>query len=386
MILVYEQELTHYRVPVFASLNDAVGEAVFVVHGDGPSGNSLNTVDENEGLSFEHDKVSTYWVGGDKVALQNVWSHAVTKNPSTVILRGAIRQLHLFPLLLYYKLRGVPVVVWGQGYSRKRTFRPAHHLVDRVYLSIVQLADAYICYTEEIKKTLAKHCSPEKLFVANNTLSIDDHIKTKKKLEAVGRETIRNRLNPDRKHYLCFIGRLQPRKQVGYLLEVYRQLRVNHQMDVGLIIIGDGPERERLEQKATRMELSDVHFVGAQYGEDAGRYLVAADAMVMPGWLGLAVNHALAYGLPVISQQPDNRAGGVTHAPESVHVRHRETGWLAKTGQPDSMVEGVREILNHADAYSERCVRYARQNLTMKNMMEGFTQGIAYARGNRSRK
>lgn len=380
MIVVYERELTHYRVPVFSRLQERMQENVFVVHGNEPRDSYLNTVEDHEDLDFEHTRAATYWMGGDKMAFQNVIPHLLKMNPSTVIVRGGIRQFHLFPLLLFYKMARVPLLVWGQGYSRKRDFRPRRHLMDRAHLSVVQLSDAYVCYNERIKETLAGHCSSEKLFVASNTLPVEEHLETRRKLEEVHRESICRQLGLERQQYLCFIGRLQPRKRVGYLLDVYQQLREDQQMDIGLIIVGDGPERKKLEKEAAGKDLSDIHFVGARYGEDAGRYLVAADAMVMPGWLGLAVNHALAYGLPVVSQRPDDQENGITHAPESVHVRHGETGWLAESGNKDEMVEGIKEVLSNRASYAERCIQYAKSNLTMGKMMEGFRGAIMYAR------
>lgn len=374
MILVYERELTHYRVPVFLRLQQRVEEDVFVVHGNGPRESYLNTVDEEEDLDFGHERVATYWMGGDKMAFQNVTPHLLEKRPSTVIVRGGIRQFHLFPLLLFYKLWGIPLLVWGQGYSRKRDFRPRRHLIDRTHLSVVQLSDAYVCYNEKIKETLTQYCSSEKLFVASNTLSVEEHLKTRRQLESLGREAIHRQLNLECQQYLCFIGRLQPRKRLDYLLEVYRCLISKSDIDVGLIIIGEGPERSKVEAEVERRGLTDVHLVGAQYGEDAGRYLVASDAMVMPGWLGLAVNHALAYGLPIVSQH------GIAHAPESIHVKHGKTGWFAEANQRDEMVEGIEELLVQKEAYRERCLQYARNNLTMDSMMKGFERAITYAR------
>ena len=380
MVIVYERELTHYRVPVFSRLQKRMEEEVFVVHGDEPQQSHLNTVDEGEDLVFRHKRAPTYWIGRDKMAIQNVIPHLLKRAPDVVIVRGGIRQLHLFPLLLFYKLQGIPTIVWGQGYSRKRKFRPRHHLIDRAHLSVVQLSDAYVCYNKRIKSTLSEYCPSEKLFVASNTLPVEKHLETREELQSIGQETIRRQLNLECPQYLCFIGRLQPRKRVDYLLDVYQSLRSRFDVDVGLIVVGDGPERPELEAKAQKEELRDVYFVGEQYGKDAGRYLVAADAMVMPGWLGLAVNHSFAYGLPVISQHSDDRENGVTHAPESIHVRHGETGWLAAPGNKKEMIEGIQDVLSNIEAYSERCLHYAQANLTMESMIDGFIEAISYAR------
>ena len=63
------------------------------------------------------------------------------------------------------------------------------------------------------------------------------------------------------------------------------------------LIIGDGPERVRLER-----QYPDVHFAGFRHGTDLARHLAAADVMVFPSLtdtFGLVMLEALACGVPV---------------------------------------------------------------------------------------
>lgn len=63
------------------------------------------------------------------------------------------------------------------------------------------------------------------------------------------------------------------------------------------VVIGDGPERPRLEG-----QYSDVRFVGYRFADDLARYLAAADVMVFPSrtdTFGLVNLEAMACGVPV---------------------------------------------------------------------------------------
>lgn len=60
---------------------------------------------------------------------------------------------------------------------------------------------------------------------------------------------------------ILFVGRLERRKGVQYLLRAYGQLAQDNP-DVKLVIAGDGPERERLELMAEDLHLPNVSFLG----------------------------------------------------------------------------------------------------------------------------
>jgi glycosyltransferase involved in cell wall biosynthesis len=63
------------------------------------------------------------------------------------------------------------------------------------------------------------------------------------------------------------------------------------------VVVGDGPERERLEARYTH-----VKFVGYRYGEDLATHIAAADVFVFPSrtdTFGLVLLEALASGVPV---------------------------------------------------------------------------------------
>ncbi|MCK1468412.1 glycosyltransferase family 4 protein [Bradyrhizobium sp. CW10] len=70
---------------------------------------------------------------------------------------------------------------------------------------------------------------------------------------------------------------------------------------VTLVLVGDGPERERLQARADALTVP-IRFMGALYDEEKlGRFISAADVTVSPGKVGLTAMHSLMYGTPVIT-------------------------------------------------------------------------------------
>ncbi len=101
---------------------------------------------------------------------------------------------------------------------------------------------------------------------------------------------------------LMFVGRLVDWKALDLLLEVLADLK---ELPFELQVLGDGPERARLEAQSERLGLGDrVHFHGFLPQRECAERLAAADALVLPSLYecgGAVVLEAMAMGLPVIA-------------------------------------------------------------------------------------
>lgn len=84
---------------------------------------------------------------------------------------------------------------------------------------------------------------------------------------------------------LLFIGRLERRKGVKYLLNAF-QLLAQDNPDLRLIIAGDGPEREKLELMAEDLKIPNVSFLGYVSEELKLELLAEADLLCSPAIFG----------------------------------------------------------------------------------------------------
>jgi glycosyltransferase involved in cell wall biosynthesis len=99
---------------------------------------------------------------------------------------------------------------------------------------------------------------------------------------------------------IVYLGRLTRQKRVDLLLDAVHTAGI----EVPVTIIGDGPERAELEQRAHAMGLGSVRFRGILSDEEIPGALGAADVAAFPSHgegLGLAAAEALMLGVPVVA-------------------------------------------------------------------------------------
>lgn len=110
----------------------------------------------------------------------------------------------------------------------------------------------------------------------------------------------RNFVPEDWTRLLLSVGRLSPEKNLAWLIE--QMASVPH--GTGLVLVGDGPERARLERLALGLGLDGrIRFAGRLEGEAVYATMAVSDALVLPSTFepfGAVVAEGLAWGLPVI--------------------------------------------------------------------------------------
>ena len=224
---------------------------------------------------------------------------------------------------------------------------------------------------------MAKITESEKVFVARNTLDTERLFQIRSQLEGIGRDSIKKKLGLTKSRYLCFIGRLLSSKQVGYLIDMYEILKRSDQ-GIGLVIIGDGPERKSLQNYANTKRLDSIAFVGEMADwEKSAEYLYCSDIMVIPQSVGLSVNHAFCFGLPVLTQEPTPE--GQFHGPEIEYIVNGQTGFVCQIGNREQMVERAKDILAQEDYFKSQVDAYCRENLRIESMVRGIKEAITFA-------
>lgn len=103
---------------------------------------------------------------------------------------------------------------------------------------------------------------------------------------------------------ILYIGRLEKRKGVKYLLQAFNILRQTSPQ-VELNIVGDGPDRQKLQQLVKQLGLRNVHFLGYVDEEEKLRLLKSAMVFCSPAIFGesfgIVLLEALAVGVPIVA-------------------------------------------------------------------------------------
>lgn len=138
---------------------------------------------------------------------------------------------------------------------------------------------------------------------------------------------------------LLFVGRLTPDKGWGFTCTAFSQLvDVIDPTRISLIIVGDGPLRNELEQTLSA-QLPHVHFLGRVAPQQMPALLANSDIHVttsLKETTGLTVLEASAVGIPVLAP----RAGGVVD-----YIQDGQTGLLFNPHDQDDFVQKLKRLI-----------------------------------------
>lgn len=152
-----------------------------------------------------------------------------------------------------------------------------------------------------------------------------------------GREEIRALLGiPPERFVVGWVGRMTGVKRTDDVLESLRLLR-EQGVDAALLMVGDGPDRDHVEERASQLGIvRHCFFLG--YQEDVSGWYRAFDAMILPSaneGTPVVVIEALAAGCPVVA----TRVGGV---PDVLH--DGVDGFLVPPGDTEAIAARLGEL------------------------------------------
>lgn len=371
-----------YRQPILEKLNEQLDGRLIVCAGS-VRDPSFQDLSRGPAPSYRRIDLKNRWIRNHKALIQN--SHPVFAcDPIVILAEESPRTISLPWLLATARLKRIGTLLWGHFSSNRRAFSN-RNLLDRYRLTLAKQVDGCICYTDEIADLIRPHVPDERCFIARNTLDTDKLFQLHKTLGKEGKERVRARLGlPVERKTIVFIGRLIADKRPEVLLKLHKVLCTVEKTT--LIIIGDGPERNRLMTQARDEDLKNVFFPGAltEIAESAS-WMYAADVMVCPGYVGLNVNHAFCLGLPVVTcSSPDPRIR--YHSPEIAYLKAGVNSMLAPYDDLHSLVEATLMVFENQQSFSSQAYEYAQSHLQVKGMIDGLVQAIEYAESCASKK
>lgn len=108
----------------------------------------------------------------------------------------------------------------------------------------------------------------------------------------------------DNKVNILFVGRMEKRKGLPYLLRAYEVLERKHS-NIRLLIMGKGEQKKECEEFTREQKLREVYFLGERNDEEKARFYATADIYCSPALhgesFGVVLLEAMASGLPVVA-------------------------------------------------------------------------------------
>lgn len=146
------------------------------------------------------------------------------------------------------------------------------------------------------------------------------------------------------KKVILFVGRLAEKKGVTYLIEAMKDI------DGLLVIVGDGPLKEKLKEQAVKIK-EKVKFLGAKTHMELKTIYASADIFAVPSikardgdqeGLPTVILEAMASGLPVVA----SKSGGIVQL-----IEDHFNGLLCKEKNVGQLVENINNLINDSELY-----------------------------------
>ncbi len=157
-------------------------------------------------------------------------------------------------------------------------------------------------------------------------------------------DNCKNAFAPEGERVITHISNFRKVKRISDVVEIF--YRIQQKEDAVLLMLGEGPEKERARQQAQELGIADkVKFLGKT--SEVVRVLCISDLFLLPSEkesFGLAALEAMAAGVPVIS----SNTGGVPEVNfDGI------TGFTAEVGDVERMAERALYILENEARFAE---------------------------------
>lgn len=266
-------------------------------------------------------------------------------SPDAVIFFLHLKDLMLWALVHALKRRGIPTIFWTKGINLDDPDNPVRAAM---FHYLHSLFDGLILYSgNEIR--YVKPRNRHKISVAPNTLNFDSFPRISETPEQIKRE-----FGIQFQKVVLFVGRMGiagGRKKVDHIVDVFRDIK---NRDWGLVIVGSG----MTERTKARLNPENTRYLGELHDPEqvqVNRLFRAADVFCMPGHVGLGLNQAFYWGLPVVTEEG-------RQPPEFHYLVHGRNGYVVPEDDTRTLAVRVRDLLSN-DELRQEMSRHAREDI-----------------------
>lgn len=288
--------------------------------------------------------------------------HYINENkPDCIILFLHLKDLIIFPLIYYCRIKKIPVVYWNFGIDLGD---PYNGFKNFIYRHIHGLVNAILLYSPN-EYIFIKPRYHAKTFVANNTINMTDY----EGMQLRG-NILRDVYKVKEKHIVLFVGRIIPAKRVDVLLRCFRNTP-----EIAVVIAGKGITSEMLE--IINIQPNYYYLGEIKYDKtEISKIYYGADIVCIPGNVGLAIIEAFFWGKPLITLKSTKGL----NSPEIFYLKNGENGYI--TDNEKEMEEKIIHLLSNPELY-EQFSKKARDVVQteghISKMFSGFHEVFNYA-------
>jgi glycosyltransferase involved in cell wall biosynthesis len=278
--------------------------------------------------------------------------------PDVVVLFLHLKELIYWQLVHWLKMKRIPIVYWNKAINYDD---PGNKLKNAMFHYMHSMANAIILYSPYEKQNIKKK-NLHKLFYANNTINYNDF-----PVVTLSKNEIKEELNIPFEKVVLFAGRMQTqggRKKVDHLIKVFNEI---NRPDVGLVIVGSGmsEKTKNIINRKNTLYLGEVHD---PQNDKISKIFAMADLFSIPGHIGLGINQAMYYGLPVVTEK-----GG--QPPEINYLIDGVTGFLVGNNDVEALKEKIIYLIDNDEKrmeFSEKSKEHILKNASIDKMYAAF--------------
>jgi len=345
-VLLVSNRVMHYRVPVYNYLHRRFRECGW----------------DFSVLSDELQKENPHSLdfGFKEVPLEfSRYKREIEQmNPDVVITFLRLKDLTVWPLVHWLKARRTPVAFWMKAMNYDKPTSRSSRLMYRYMQSLV---DGLILYSVR-ELDILRPGIRRKAFAANNTVNFESYPSV-----PASRAEIKEEFGIPFEKIVLFVGRISvggERKKVRHLVEIFRQIETP---GVGLVIVGSGmtPELLKMLNPVNTRYLGELHDPGEL---QISKIFKIADVFSIPGHVGLGINQAFYWGLPVVTEH-----GG--QSPEIHYLVDGRNGFIVPENDREQLKARILDLLNDDERrrrFSEKARHDILANASPEGMFEGF--------------
>ena len=346
-----QRVLAGYRVPFFDMLADALQGELQIFSGESRPNEMIDHSRIPVSAKVWPGKNLHLFSGKFYICLQlDILKWLKSWNPDILILEANRRYPFSIAAALWMRFRRRPVIGWGLGTGS--TFDVSQRWFLRLF-------DALITYSSAGAEAYrAAGFSSDRIFIAKNAAASRPQGNMPQRAYTP---------NWEKSPILLYVGRLQERKRVDLLIRACSVLEESfHPI---LWIVGDGPVREQLVEISAEC-FPETVFWGALYNQSLKEKFDHADLFVLPGTGGLAIQQAMASGLPVIAAEADGTQNDLIRS---------DNGVLIRAGDLDHLVQTIRNLLSdpiRLRKMGEASFRIVHDEINLESMTGTFIEAI----------
>lgn len=318
-VAVITPNLAHYRRELFRLL-DSSSDVTIHHYSDKRDRSGIASISVGELERF--NPVKNVYLG-PFMWQRGVARAATVADHDAYIFTGDVNYLSTWVASAIARIRGRDVYHWTIGWHR-----PEGGIKRLIRRSFYSLSTAMMVYGDHERDLSIQHGVPaHKVHVIYNSVTATP-------------STVAADLKMEGKEFAVgVIARLTAAKKINLLLDAVAILR-KQKHGLRIVIIGDGPEKNKLQNLAKMHDL-DVEFLGALHDEPSiARFYARVLATVIPSAAGLSTIQSLAHGVPVITDDDID-----SQMPEASAVVPGLTGERFRSGSADSLAVAIESVL-----------------------------------------